>query len=46
MQQRHEGRGFSAEDMHGFITVVPAGFPELAYCMGKGYQYINPFRCR
>jgi len=34
--------GFSAEDMHGFITVVPAGFPELAYYMGKGYQYINP----
>jgi len=34
--------GFSAEDMHGFITVVPAGFPELAYWQGKGYQYINP----
>lgn len=34
--------GFQAEDMHGFITVVPAGFPELAYWMGKGYQYINP----
>lgn len=34
--------GFSAEDMHGFITVVPAGFPELVYYMSKGYQYINP----
>jgi intracellular sulfur oxidation DsrE/DsrF family protein len=34
--------GFSAEDMHGFITVVPAGFPELVYWQGKGYQYINP----
>ncbi len=34
--------GFQAEDMHGFITVVPAGFPELAYWMGKGYKYINP----
>lgn len=34
--------GFSADDMHGFITVVPAGFPELAYYMSKGYQYINP----
>jgi intracellular sulfur oxidation DsrE/DsrF family protein len=34
--------GFTAEDMHGFITVVPAGFPELVYYMGKGYQYINP----
>lgn len=34
--------GFSAEDMHGFITVVPAGFPEIAYYEGKGYKYINP----
>jgi intracellular sulfur oxidation DsrE/DsrF family protein len=34
--------GFQAEDMHGFITVVPAGFPELAYWQGKGYKYINP----
>ena len=34
--------GFSAEDMHGFITVVPAGFPELVYWQAKGYQYINP----
>lgn len=34
--------GFQAEDMHGFITVVPAGFPELAYWTGKGYKYINP----
>jgi intracellular sulfur oxidation DsrE/DsrF family protein len=34
--------GFAAEDMHGFITVVPAGFPELAYWQGKGYKYINP----
>jgi intracellular sulfur oxidation DsrE/DsrF family protein len=34
--------GFSAEDMHGFITVVPAGFPEVAYWQGKGYKYINP----
>jgi len=32
----------SAEDMHGFVTVVPAGFPELAYWQSKGYQYINP----
>ncbi len=28
--------------MHGFITVVPAGFPEIAYLQSKGYQYINP----
>jgi intracellular sulfur oxidation DsrE/DsrF family protein len=34
--------GFEATDMHGFITVVPAGFPELAYWQSKGYQYINP----
>ena len=34
--------GFNAEDMHGFITVVPAGFPEVAYWQGKGYKYINP----
>jgi hypothetical protein len=34
--------GFNAEDMHGFITVVPAGFPELAYWQKNGYQYINP----
>jgi uncharacterized protein len=34
--------GFNAEDMHGFITVVPAGFPEIAYWQGKGYKYINP----
>jgi len=34
--------GFSAEDMHGFVTVVPAGFPEIAYYQGKGYKYINP----
>jgi intracellular sulfur oxidation DsrE/DsrF family protein len=34
--------GFSADDMHGFITVVPAGFPEIAYWEGKGYKYINP----
>lgn len=34
--------GFKAEDMHGFITVVPAGFPELVYWQSKGYQYVNP----
>ena len=34
--------GFSAEDMHGFVTIVPAGFPEIAYYQGKGYKYINP----
>lgn len=34
--------GYQAEDMHGLITVVPAGFPEVAYWQSKGYQYINP----
>lgn len=34
--------GFKAEDMHGIITVVPAGFPEVAYWQEKGYRYINP----
>ncbi len=34
--------GYKAEDMHGFITVVPAGFPEIAYLQSQGYQYINP----
>jgi intracellular sulfur oxidation DsrE/DsrF family protein len=34
--------GFEAKDMHGFITVVPAGFPEVAYWQSRGYQYINP----
>ncbi len=34
--------GFNASDMHGFVTVVPAGFAELAYYQSKGYQYSNP----
>lgn len=34
--------GYKAEDMHGFITVVPAGFPEIAFLQSQGYAYINP----
>lgn len=34
--------GFKAEDMHGFVTIVPAGFPEIAYLQANGYQYVNP----
>lgn len=34
--------GFRAEDMHGFVTVVPAGFAEIAHWQGKGYRYMNP----
>lgn len=34
--------GFQPEDMHGFITVVPAGFAELVLWQSRGYQYVNP----
>lgn len=34
--------GYRPEDMHGFVTVVPAGFPEIAYLQSQGYRYINP----
>lgn len=34
--------GFVPEDMHGFITVVPIGFAELALWQSRGYQYMNP----
>ncbi|WP_296771407.1 DsrE family protein [Thiobacillus sp.] len=34
--------GYRPEDMHGFITVVPFGFAEIAYLEYQGYQYINP----
>lgn len=34
--------GYQATDMHGFITVVPAGFPEIAYLQAQGFAYINP----
>lgn len=34
--------GFQPDDMHGFVTVVPAGFAELVHWQGKGYQYVNP----
>lgn len=34
--------GFQPEDMHGFITVVPAGFAEIALLQSQGYEYINP----
>jgi intracellular sulfur oxidation DsrE/DsrF family protein len=34
--------GYEAEDMHGFVTIVPAGFPEVASLQAQGYQYVNP----
>ena len=38
--------GFTKEDFHGFVTVVPAGFPEIALLESQGYQYINPLANR
>lgn len=34
--------GFQQEDIHGFVTIVPAGFAELVHWQSKGYQYVNP----
>jgi intracellular sulfur oxidation DsrE/DsrF family protein len=34
--------GFQTSDIHGFITVVPAGFAEIAYLQHQGYEVINP----
>jgi intracellular sulfur oxidation DsrE/DsrF family protein len=34
--------GYEPDDFHGFITVVPAGFPEIAFLQREGYSYINP----
>ena len=34
--------GFKSSDMHGFITVIPAGFPEIALLQSKGYRLIEP----
>lgn len=33
--------GFNAEDMHGFITVIPAGYAEVIYLQNKGYKVID-----
>lgn len=34
--------GYQPEDMHGFVTVVPAGFAEIVMLQSQGYEYINP----
>ncbi len=34
--------GYKAEDFHSFVTVVPAGFPEIALLQSEGFTYINP----
>lgn len=31
--------GFEADDFHGFITVVPAGFPEFVYLQSQGPEH-------
>lgn len=38
--------GYEPEDMHGFVTVVPAGFPELVLLQSQGYAYVNPLPLR
>ena len=34
--------GYKNDDFHSFVTVVPAGFPEIAFLQTQGYSYINP----
>jgi len=34
--------GYAPEDMHGFVTVIPAGFPEIVMLQAQGYAYVNP----
>lgn len=34
--------GYQTSDMHGFVTVVPAGFAEIAYLQHQGYEMVNP----
>lgn len=34
--------GYEPEDMHGFVTVIPAGFPEIVMLQHEGYAYVNP----
>jgi len=34
--------GYEPEDMHGFVTVVPAGFAEIVMLESQGYAYVNP----
>lgn len=40
--QAMRAAGFEARDMHGFITVIPVGFAELALWQSRGHQYMNP----
>lgn len=36
-----QAAGFQATDMHGFITVIPAGFAELIALQKDGYKVID-----
>jgi hypothetical protein len=33
--------GFNAEDIHGFVTIIPAGFAEIVYLQHEGYKVID-----
>ena len=35
--------GFQANDIEGFVTIIPAGFAEIIALEAKGYQPINPY---
>ncbi len=39
-----QAAGFKADDMHGFIAVVPAGFSEFVYWQQEGYRHVNPIQ--
>lgn len=34
--------GYEPEDIHGFVTIVPAGFAEIVHYQSQGYKLINP----
>ena len=34
--------GYKPDDMHGFVTVIASGFPEIALLQQQGFRYINP----
>jgi intracellular sulfur oxidation DsrE/DsrF family protein len=34
--------GYEPQDMHGFITVVPAGFAEIARLQHEGFKVLTP----
>ena len=35
-----KGNGLVPADMNGLVTVVPAGYPELALLQSQGYKYL------